>query len=104
MKILFLPCDSCGGEVEVEPLETTQLRNVTCHNCTASLALQNSELKVKETPRQTLVQKRMVKLNDRLRLSGAFFLPPHFLSHEEQQLHVAFIRPTEQPAKSVKCS
>lgn len=57
MKILFLPCDSCGAEVEVEPLETTQLRNITCHKCTASLTFQNSELKVKEAPRKTSPKK-----------------------------------------------
>jgi hypothetical protein len=53
MKTLFLPCDKCGAEVEVEPLQTTQVRNITCSNCTGSLTFQNSELKVKETPRHT---------------------------------------------------
>jgi hypothetical protein len=57
MKILFLPCDVCGAEVEVEPLQTNHLRNITCPNCTAALTFQNSELKVKETPRQTLSKK-----------------------------------------------
>jgi hypothetical protein len=46
MKMLFLRCDVCGANVQVEPLHTTQLRNITGHKCMASLTFQNSEFKV----------------------------------------------------------
>jgi hypothetical protein len=49
MQRLFLLCEKCGADIEIAPLQTTQFRNVTCHNCDASLTFQNSELNVLES-------------------------------------------------------
>ncbi len=49
MKTLYLPCDRCAAQVEVEPLETQQYRSVSCKNCGAELVFQNAELKIKES-------------------------------------------------------
>ncbi len=48
MKTLFLVCDKCDFEVEVEPLETFGYRSISCKNCGAELVFQNSELKTRE--------------------------------------------------------
>jgi len=46
MKTLFLVCDKCRAEVEVEPLETFGYRSISCKECSAELVFQNSELHV----------------------------------------------------------
>ena len=43
---LFLQCDRCQEQVEVQPLETNQYRLVSCPNCGAELPFLNAELKV----------------------------------------------------------
>ncbi len=49
MKTLFLVCDRCHAEVDVEPTETVGYRSVSCKNCDAELVFQNGELKTRET-------------------------------------------------------
>jgi hypothetical protein len=48
MQTLFLVCDKCRFELEVEPLETSGYRSISCKNCNAELVFQNSELKACE--------------------------------------------------------
>jgi DNA-directed RNA polymerase subunit RPC12/RpoP len=43
---LVLRCDRCQEKVEVQPLETNQLRSVSCQNCGAELPFLNVELEV----------------------------------------------------------
>jgi hypothetical protein len=48
MQTLFLICDKCHFEVEVEPLETFGYRSISCKNCDAELVFQNAELKERD--------------------------------------------------------
>ena len=48
MQKLFLVCDKCHFEVEVEPLKTFEYRSISCKHCDAELVFQNSELKARD--------------------------------------------------------
>jgi hypothetical protein len=70
MQTLFLVCDRCHFEIEVEPLETFGYRgSISCKNCGAELVFQNSELKARDAADRPGPLQFDPKLREKLKLS-----------------------------------
>jgi hypothetical protein len=61
MKIPFWFCEKCGTEIDVEPIETSQYRGITCESCGAVFSVLNSELRIKEGPGSSIPPSALTK-------------------------------------------